>query len=163
MKPEDIAKVCHNVNKALCEAYGDTSQPDWKDAPDWQKNSAINGVEFIRNNPDAGPDASHNNWLEEKRKDGWAYGPVKKTEIKEHPCFVPYDRLPPEQKAKDYVFGAIVRTLLSMNDAGPYDPNRKEPHSPLSASPASVVGATTVTEDGKLQTDLSKLTSKPLA
>ena len=29
--------------------------------------------------------------------DGWKYGPVKDPEKKEHPCFVPYDDLPPSR------------------------------------------------------------------
>jgi hypothetical protein len=163
MKPEDIARVCHNANKALCEAFGDTSQVDWDKAEDWQKKSAITGVNFIRDNPNAAPSATHNSWLEEKRRDGWKYGAVKDPVKKEHPCFVPYDQLPPDQKAKDYVFGAIARNLLSYNDAGPYDPNSsKEPASPLTANQASIADATSITSDGKLQTDLSKLTSKPV-
>jgi hypothetical protein len=40
----DIAAICHSVNKAYCEAYGDFSQPDWDDAPDWQRESARAGV-----------------------------------------------------------------------------------------------------------------------
>lgn len=108
-----IAEICHEANRAYCKAIGDDSQPAWVDAPDWQKQSALTGVNFIAANPDAGPDASHNSWLAEKTRDGWAYGPVKDPEKKEHPCFVPYDQLPTEQKAKDYIFGAIVRTLLA--------------------------------------------------
>jgi hypothetical protein len=57
---------------------------------------------------DAGPDASHNSWLEEKRSAGWTFGPVKDADKKEHPCFVPYDQLPAEQKAKDYLFKQTV-------------------------------------------------------
>lgn len=109
---EQIAKVAHNVNKAYCEALGDTSQMSWHGAPAWQKTSAINGVEFHRNNPNAGPEHSHEEWLKEKQADGWSYGPVKNSDKKEHPCFVPYAELPVEQKAKDYIFRAIVHQLL---------------------------------------------------
>jgi hypothetical protein len=106
-----VAKTCHEANRAYCKALGDDSQPAWEDAPDWQKSSAIKGVKFIWENPDASPAASHESWLEEKRKDGWSYGPVKDPVAKTHPCFVPYDELPVEQRAKDYIFGAIVRAL----------------------------------------------------
>ena len=34
-----VARVCHQANKALCDAYGDMSQPDWDDAPEWQRGS----------------------------------------------------------------------------------------------------------------------------
>ena len=64
----DIAKVCHEVNKAYCEALGDMSQPEWEAAPEWQRHSAINGVEFHLKNPHAGPCCSHESWLNLKVK-----------------------------------------------------------------------------------------------
>ena len=110
---ERIARIAHEVNRAYCLALGDTSQPKWEDAPDWQRKSAINGVQFHIDNPDAGPDHSHNEWLKEKQADGWSYGPVKNPALKEHPCFVPYDQLPKEQQAKDYLFRGVVHALTA--------------------------------------------------
>lgn len=107
----DIARVCHNANKALCDALGDTSQVDWEDAPEWQKKSAITGVQNILNNPNTTPEQSHESWLREKAEDGWTYGTVKDVTAKTHPCFRPYAELPQEQRAKDHIFGAIVRSL----------------------------------------------------
>jgi hypothetical protein len=46
--------------------------------------------------------------MQEKKAAGWIYGPVKDPEKKEHPCIVPYDQLPIEQRTKDYLFKAIV-------------------------------------------------------
>lgn len=111
---EEIAMIAHNVNRAYCLALGDDSQVDWDDAPDWQKRSALNGVKMIESNPDAGPSASHESWLKEKIDSGWVYGEVKDADEKTHPCCVPYDELPVEQKAKDFIFGAVVRQLLKM-------------------------------------------------
>ena len=112
MNDEQIARVAHEVNRAYCASLGDHSQPEWDSAPDWQQRSAINGVAFHRANPGALPSHSHDEWLKEKTETGWKYGPVKDPEKKEHPCFVPYDDLPVEQKAKDYLFRAVVHALL---------------------------------------------------
>jgi hypothetical protein len=68
-------------------------------------------VKFHLTNPDAGPAASHESWLAEKEATGWKYGPVKDADKKEHPCFVPYNELPPAQQSKDYLFRAIVHGL----------------------------------------------------
>lgn len=106
-----IAKVCHEANRAYCESIGDTSQLKWEDAPEWQRESAIKGVEFAIANPDAPPSASHESWLAEKQATGWKYGPVKDPDKKEHPCFVSYDELPAEQRAKDHLFQAVVQAL----------------------------------------------------
>ena len=111
MNAEKIARVAHEINRAYCLALGDTSQPAWEDAPEWQRSSAINGVNFHIANPNAGPDHSHIEWLKEKEATGWQYGPVKDPVKKTHPCYVPYYQLPVEQKAKDYLFRAVVHAL----------------------------------------------------
>lgn len=111
MTIDQVAKVAHEINKAYCISIGDESQPSWEDAPQWQKDSAIDGVFFHLNNPDAGPDASHNNWMNEKIQNGWKYGELKDPENKLHPCIVPFEMLPKEQQSKDYLFRAIVHSL----------------------------------------------------
>lgn len=111
MDVKDIARACHEANRGLCIAFGDNSQKPWAEAPDWQQESAIKGVYFHLNNPDATPEDSHKSWLEEKRRNGWKYGPVKDEANRTHPCFVDYLSLPPEQRVKDHVFRAIVHAL----------------------------------------------------
>jgi hypothetical protein len=111
MTIEDIAKVCHQANKAYCEALGDTSQPSWDEAPEWQRTSAKNGVKFHLQNYGASPRRSHEEWYREKEADGWKYGPVEDPGKKEHPCFMPYSQLPKEQQAKDQLFIGIVNAL----------------------------------------------------
>jgi RyR domain len=113
MNEEAIARVCHEANRAYCATIGDLSQPPWEEAPDWQRSSAVEGVRFCLANPDAPPSANHESWLEEKRRTGWTYGPGKDPEKKEHPCFVPYDELPIEQRRKDALFKAVVAALAA--------------------------------------------------
>ena len=108
---DQVAKICHNVNKAYCESIGDNSQPDWEYAPEWQKKSAESGVKFHFNNPNSKPCDSHNNWLKDKKADGWVYGDVKEPIKKEHPCMVDYEELPKEQQTKDALFIAVVRSF----------------------------------------------------
>lgn len=114
LRREKIAEVCHEVNRAYCQALGDNSQPPWSEAPDWQIDSALNGVDLHIERPEAGPEASHESWLAQKVSDGWTYGPVKDPESKTHPCCVPFEELPPEQKAKDYIFRAVVHAVAKL-------------------------------------------------
>ena len=107
---EEIARACHEVNRAYCQALGDTSQPAWEDAPEWQRASARLGVE-LHMSGDHGPEASHESWMKQKLEEGWKYGPVKDPERKEHHCIVPFDQLPREQQAKDFLFRAVVHAL----------------------------------------------------
>lgn len=107
----EIARVCHEVNRAYCQALGDVSQPSWKDAPQWQKDSALLGVDLHTTNPEAGAAASHESWMKQKVNDGWTYGAYKDTANKKHHCIMPFDELPCEQQAKDYIFRAVVHAL----------------------------------------------------
>lgn len=107
-----IAIVAHEANRAYCQTIGDNSQPKWANAPNWQVISACNGVRFIMENLDATAAESHNNWMAEKVKDGWTYGPVKDPKKKQHPCMVPFDQLPKKQQAKDALFRAVVVALM---------------------------------------------------
>lgn len=117
MKREAIARVAHEINRAYCQSLGDDTQDGWDDSPEWQKESALAGVDMHLANPDATPEQSHESWLEKKAAEGWKYGETKDVEAKEHPCFLPYAELPAEQKAKDYLFRAVVHALKDIPDA----------------------------------------------
>lgn len=111
LKDHDIARICHEANKAYCAALCDYSHKHWEDAPDWVKDPVLQGVRFHRANPEAPAEALHENWLRAKLADGWKYGPIKDPEKKEHPCCLPFHQLPLEHKVKDYLFKAICHTL----------------------------------------------------
>lgn len=110
-KITQIAQMCHQTNKAWCEANGETDQKNWNDAEQWQRDSAIKGVEFRLMNPSSGKDAQHNAWMADKVKDGWVVGEVKDAQKKTHPCIVPFDQLPEFQQKKDVLFCAVVDAL----------------------------------------------------
>lgn len=112
---EEIAKICHQVNKAYCVANGDLSQPEWELAPDWQRSSAIAGVKaHIDSGLTMMPRDSHDSWMKQKIQEGWVYGETKDAEQKTHPCLVPYTALPLVQIAKDYLFREVVHTLAKI-------------------------------------------------
>lgn len=118
---EHIAEAAHEANRVYCESLGDFSQPAWDSAPEWQQQSARNGVRFHLENPNANASASHENWYAEKQANGWTYGPVKDPENKRHPCFVPFSELPIEQQIKDHIFRSVVHSqgrLYRSNYAG---------------------------------------------
>ena len=110
---QKAAIEAHEVNRVFCEACGDFSQVPWSDAADWQRESAIAGVTQIVDDPSISPEKIHKCWLKDKQADGWKFGMVKDAEKKEHPCMVPYSLLPEQQKAKDLLFGTVVRAVLA--------------------------------------------------
>jgi len=106
---EACARAAHEANRAYCLAIDDASQPPWESAPEWQRRSALNGVLGVLRGKT--PEQSHENWCDEKWRDGWTYGPVKNPPAKEHPCLVPYAELPPAQREKDHLFVAVVKAM----------------------------------------------------
>ncbi len=111
---KQIAQICHEVNRAYCQSLGDTSQLPWKEAPQWQRDSAVKGVEaFLASDMKNTPEQMHASWLAHKQTEGWVHGLVKDAEKKTHPCMVPYAQLPPEQQVKDALFIAVVRGYVT--------------------------------------------------
>lgn len=43
----------------------------------------------------------HEVWAETRIKQGWTYGEQRNDELKTHPCLVPYEDLPEEEKEYD--------------------------------------------------------------
>lgn len=111
LEVKHIARICHEANKSYCETVGDYSQVTWKDASDDLKQSAIDGVQFHIDNPEAKASASHENWMKFKKKEGWVYGEFKDAEKKTHPCMVPFEGLPEFQQVKDILFKNIVESF----------------------------------------------------
>jgi len=112
MDVSSIAQVCHEANRAIQLVTGDP-QPSvsWSNAPGWQRASAIEGAQKALDGETA--EQLHESWCEFKVADGWVWGEVKDADAKTHPCLIEYDSLPPEQRAKDHVFAAIVAALDS--------------------------------------------------
>ncbi len=43
----------------------------------------------------------HEVWAETRIEQGWTYGEERSDELKHHPCLIPYDELPEEEKVYD--------------------------------------------------------------
>lgn len=146
MKPIDIAKVCHEINRAYCFTLGDLSQVPWEEAEEWQTSSALKGVIYHLHNPESTPADSHKSWLAEKEADGWKYGTVKDPEKKEHPCMVPFEQLPVPQQGKDVLFLTTVRQLEKFLLPEPTTMNSAGGHVDLTSGTGSPIGRAPIHE-----------------
>lgn len=110
----DIARVCHEANRALQEIQADPAipvAPPWDDATDEMRESAYQGVLDVIVGKT--PAESHEAWCVYKIEHGWVYGGIKDENDKTHPCLVPYDKLSEDQRIKDSLFGAVVNALYT--------------------------------------------------
>ena len=60
---EKCAQLSSEINRAYCEAIGDPPPPSWEDAPEWQRDSARNGVKATLDGSVRSPQESHESWL----------------------------------------------------------------------------------------------------
>lgn len=116
--PEDgidvvhIAQICHEANRAYCMARGDHTVPMWAQTTAKQRESVIKGVIFRLRNMNAPISAQHEAWMKDRLDAGWTIGRERDFERKTSPNLVPFSKLPPGEQAKDYLFTAIVKSLV---------------------------------------------------
>lgn len=106
-----IARVMHEAVRAFQAAIGQPAAPPWQKAPKWMKVASKDGVVFRIENPDAPPSAQHDQWMRDKLRDGWTFGPEKDPARKTHPLLVPYEDLSFEERQKDALVAAVVKSL----------------------------------------------------
>lgn len=58
----------------------------------------------------------HEVWAQSRIEQGWTYGPVRNDALKQHPCLVPYEQLPEEEK--DYDRATAISTLKLVHKLG---------------------------------------------
>ena len=106
-----IAQMCHESNKVICEMFGDNSQVHWEDASEQIKASAISGVKYYLEKR-CTPEEQHADWKRFKAGQGYVYGEVKDDVAKTHPCMVEYSELPATQRVKDVIFQNTINGYL---------------------------------------------------
>jgi hypothetical protein len=106
---DQIARVCHAANQELCRIFGDPVARDWDEFSEGERHGVMRGVQAALEGESA--EDLHDLWMMTRLQDGWKYGDVLDREAKIHPNLAPYDKLPPAQKLKDYLFTGIVKAL----------------------------------------------------
>lgn len=107
MDINDIARICHEANTALCVVNGDPALPHWDNLDPAYKESSRKGVEAALSG--SGPKELHESWRKERTAQGWVFGKTLDRQAKIHPCLIDYEDLPEAQQMKDEIFLSIVR------------------------------------------------------
>lgn len=107
---EEVARICHEANRALQNANQDPlpSVP-WDAESEEIKASTVAGVMAARQG--IMPRESHDRWIKARAAQGWAYGPEKDPVRRTHPNMVRYEDLPESEQVKDRLFIAIITAL----------------------------------------------------
>ncbi len=105
---DEVARMCHLVNREYSRAFGDKGIPNWDNATEEQRHSTRFGVAMVLDHPYVTPRELHESWLATYQKNGWRHGEVTDREAKTHKDLLPFDELPPEVRMKDVLFRAVV-------------------------------------------------------
>jgi hypothetical protein len=112
MDVEQIARVCHEANRAYQRELRDPAipvAPPWDECTHEFRLGVQDGVRVVL--AGATPEEGHENWCRFKREHGWVYGARKDEDLKTHPCLVAYADLPEADRRKDHLFHGIIRAL----------------------------------------------------
>jgi hypothetical protein len=101
MQPwEDLAESLRESNRQQADAF-----PAYLEAVDCgflaAKDESPQRVEFTPAEVQTLAEMEHERWWAQKRAVGYIFGPEKDDVDKTHPCMVPWDELPEEEKEKD--------------------------------------------------------------
>ncbi|MBQ8652628.1 MAG: Ryanodine receptor Ryr [Alistipes sp.] len=58
----------------------------------------------------------HEVWAETRIAQGWTYGPERNDQLKHHPCLIPYEELPEEER--EYDRNTAIGTLKLIQKLG---------------------------------------------
>lgn len=108
---EAISMTVHQALRAWCSATQQRVMPDWGEAPEWMRDSTRESVQFVIDNPESGAGAQHDQWMQQKIRDGWVYGAERDDDQKRHPSLVAFVHLPENERKKDKLVCAIVGAL----------------------------------------------------
>jgi hypothetical protein len=108
-----LANICHELVMAI-RKLNDEKDFDIKyaDLSDEEKNRVSNLIKRILYNPEITAKKLHNEWIEEKAKDGWIYGEKTDRDKKIHACMVEYEQLNFFQQLKDKIFIETVKFYI---------------------------------------------------
>jgi hypothetical protein len=109
-----IAEVCHEANRSFRSRLAEHPGPEWDHESDEIRQGVIRAVKRALDEPLVTAARMHEEWMHDREKAGWVYGPEKDSKAKTHPCLVAYNELPDSQKAKDVLFLAIVGALRNV-------------------------------------------------
>jgi RyR domain len=108
--PEIVfARVFYAASQVLQEALGDP-QPPWDELPAWQQDAMVDVTR--RCMLGSTPEQMHTSWVQHFSAQGWAYGPEKNWETKQHPVIIPWHKLPLRYQARFKLWQAMVMTLM---------------------------------------------------
>jgi hypothetical protein len=111
LRPEQLARLCHEADRVLCGLQGDARVLPWDLLDEGAQDELVASVREILETPEVSDEARYLRWASRQRAQGWVYGPVRSVPKKVDPGLLDYGALPSERRVRWSLFAAIVRSL----------------------------------------------------
>lgn len=110
----DIARVCHETNRALQNVLGDPCPSDpWDALSSDARQASIYGVHQAQQGKS--PEEMHDLWMSFMIDHGWKYGEKKNEVERTHPNILPFNHISEGEQLKDKIFLTIVHHLSEVS------------------------------------------------
>jgi hypothetical protein len=114
----DLGRLMHALRREIALMFGGNVPPAWEDSActEAMKASSERGALAMLVNPDMTAEEEHNRWWDERKKQGWTYGPVRDNARKIHPMMKQFTELPLGEQLKDLARIAMANELRKLID-----------------------------------------------
>ena len=114
---ELLARLVHAVNHEYCKIIGETHQVPWDELEEKERTKFEEVFAHLLTHEKydniRSPEGTHNNWLEDKLKNGWQYGTSVSKEERCSTYVLPYNALTAEKKFKSVFVSHLIDALES--------------------------------------------------
>jgi hypothetical protein len=112
---EQVAKTCHASYRAFCLEMGKPAQPEWSKISEDHKNIMLDSVNKILDGKIRSREASHDNFVALKEKEGWKYSAVYSEEKMTNPKLVEFEQLSSGDRLKETLFYECAASFRNMH------------------------------------------------
>lgn len=110
---EDAAKIAHDAIRRLLTTFGDT-YPAWEDLGGETRVAFMLQVRHRLEHPDEPVEQTHDQWKDQRVKDGWKYGSQFSDEALTDPLLVPWRNLSEIAKSRYRLLASVIASVAPL-------------------------------------------------
>jgi hypothetical protein len=111
----DIARIAYEATRQLALVFNET-RTAWDELSDDLRQLIIQRAREHLEHPERTAQSTHEAWVDRRLLEGWHYAADLDLKEKRHPHLVPFNKLPPRERARQTLFVSTVASLVNLLD-----------------------------------------------